>query len=252
MKWINSLLFFSILFPVSILCAAQVPRKKNRFYPKPLPAEVARAQEYLRTFERALLERDYDTVKRMVLEEKISRSMLDYYLDGRETLTSQSLDCRMQYLLVALRDERLYKRPLAQPSKDDAWCLMVLNPHSKSRYWFKMESEDSWSLNWRGEDGVEKRYETSEGECWLLKYLIEDKVEGGVDRLRFHPKARFGPGKERAVTIAVLGNRVNCVHYLLERGDADDCLEWLSRIAIEKERWPEIQEEIQQRIVAKK
>lgn len=133
----------------------------------------------------------------------------------------------------------------------ERWFYVTFENPSEPRCWFNEISPTLFRLNWRDKQtGALKTYDCLLDEAWILTYLIEDKVEGGLDRLRVDPHAEFGPGKERAITLAVLGNCTKCVDYLLERGDADDSLEWLLNIAETKNRVPAIQGLIKKRMIA--
>lgn len=202
-------------------------------------------------FENAIRTNDVQAVRDMILNGIVAHGVIDAYLEGTTHPLPFPVSVAMQFYLTALRDRRLYKKPLKVAAEDDAWCRRMINPGKTYAVWFENVDADTFRMNWKKDsDDVSKQYETSEGECWLLKYLIEDKVAGGLDRLKFDPKATFGPGKEQAITLAVLGNRTKCVDYLLERGDADDFLDWLLKIAETKKRVPAIQGLIKKRITA--
>ncbi len=142
-------------------------------------------------------------------------------------------------------------QPESREVQFERWFRVTFVNPPEPRCWFDEISPTVFRLNWREEQvGVLQTYDCSLDEAWILTYLIEDKVEGGLDRLHIDSGAEFGPGKEQAITLAVLGNRAKCVHYLLGRGDADDFLDWLLKIAETKKRVPAIQGLIKKRIAA--
>ncbi len=106
-----------------------------------------------------------------------------------------------------------------------AWWKETFEDPPKPVVWFEEKSPTEFQLNWKSKPvGAVKTYDCGLREAWILTHLVRDKVYDGIDQLNIGSKEQFGPHKQRAVSMAVAGNRKECACFLLANGHGDDIL----------------------------